>query len=591
MNVEQRLREELDRVTPDVGAPDWEDIIGRAASRSAAALRRTAAVAAALATAMIVAVATPLGAAIASGVGDFSAWLTGQPGDPVSEDEQAAFDDANARSWLGFPKGTQLRRLSSTEAAGTKVELLGFRSDETLCLRVVASGKARGSTQTCAPLRELRSAGAPARVVLVDHPFGRGSKREWYGTNRLRSSQVQVTAGIAADGVRSVELTDEAGRHTVAVTSNAFLYLAGEPNIGQRVRAISARTPSDIVSVPFAPAPFGLGGGGAPGAVPGPTEVERVVSGGTIGWLERREPRGEAMDVVPGRNRRLITRNMVFGRVLAPTADRPLRIALTLNTSRGGTRPTGICTWLLTRTGAGGGCALRSKLFETDPISVGMSFEGGSDEFLTAAGIVSDDVQRLVVFVTGSEEYELPLTDNTFAAVIARSKLPARIAAYDGDGKVIGLSHTIGDVRGGTGPAPGRATSLLKAESPQGSTAELLVGPSSSGGECMFIRYRGKPATGTMSSCADPDWRRYPVLLNTYGNPGEFVMGRVRPDLARVEIGYADGVKTAVTPTRGYVLYAVPAEQIELGKEALTAAGFDRNGKLVATWSFRPKRR
>lgn len=208
---------------------------------------------------------------------------------------------------------------------------------------------------------------------------------------------------------------------------------------------------------------------------------------------------------------------------------------------------------------------------------------------MTAAGLVSDDVSRLVVFLTGGEEYELPFVDNTFAAVIARAKLPGRVVAYDEDGKVIGFSHPVGDVGGGgAGPARGRATSLLKAESPQGSTAELLVGSSSTGGECMFIRYRGKPATGTMSSCADPDWRRYPVLLNTYGNPGEFVMGRVRPDLARVEVGYADGAKTAVTPTRGYVLYAVPAEQIELGKEAVTATGFDRNGKLVATWSFKP---
>jgi hypothetical protein len=65
-------------------------------------------------------------------------------------------------------------------------------------------------------------------------------------------------------------------------------------------------------------------------------------------------------------------------------------------------------------------------------------------------------------------------------------------------------------------------------------------------------------------------------------------MGQVRPDLTRVEIGYADGAKTSVTPTRGYVLYEVPAEHIKLGKEAVTATGFDRDGKLVATWSFRP---
>ena len=70
---------------------------------------------------------------------------------------------------------------------------------------------------------------------------------------------------------------------------------------------------------------------------------------------------------------------------------------------------------------------------------------------------------------------------------------------------------------------------------------------------------------GTMISCTEPDWKRYPVMLNTYGNPGEFVMGQVRRDLVRIEIGYADGTTTTVAPTRGYVLYEIPAEHIVKG--------------------------
>ena len=191
--------------------------------------------------------------------------------------------------------------------------------------------------------------------------------------------------------------------------------------------------------------------------------------------------------------------------------------------------------------------------------------------------------------LASGEEFEVPLVDNVFAVALSRAKLPARLAAYDDAGAVIGLTDPIGDLAGpSAGPTRGKAVSLLKAESPLGSSAELLVSPSTAGGECMFIRYKGKPATGTMTSCAEPDWRRYPVMLNTYGNPGEFVMGRVRPDLERVEIGYADGAKTSVTPTRGYVLYEIPAEHIAKGKEALTATGYDREGKRVATWSFRP---
>lgn len=588
------MREELDRIPVDVGEPDWADVLERAGRRSR---RRLVLLAGAVGAAALLAVATPLGRAVATGVGDFSAWLTGRPGEPVSAEEQRAFDEANARSWLGFPQGTELRRLGSAEAAGTKVELLGFRAGETLCLRVIARGEAGGSTQSCAPLRELRGGETPVRVILVDHGFGRGTKREWYGVDRIGAPLVQVTAGIAADGVESIELEDDAGTHVVPVTSNSFLYVAAEPDVGQRVRAIASIGPAGRTSVPFAPTPFRLAGGGTPGGnktVPGPAKVESQVTGGEIGWLERREPRGEPIDVVPARGRRHITRNMVFGRVLAPSADRPLRVAVTLNVGRRTVSqldPSGICTWLLSDgDGGGGGCSPRDALFDTSPITLSISQAGGSDGFLTAAGLVSDDVRRLVVFVTGGEEYGLPFADNAYAAVIARSKLPARIVAYDADGKVIGFSHPIQDMdRGAAGPAPGRATRLLAVRSPLGSTAELLVGPSTSGGECMYIRYRGRPATGRMTSCAPPDWSRYPVLLNTYGDPGEFVMGQVRPDLVRVEIGFADGTTTTVVPTRGYVLYAVPAEHIAEGKEAVTATGYDREGNAVPTWSFRPK--
>lgn len=594
MNVEQRLREELDRVTTDVGAPDWGDVLDRASSRSPVAGPRLVLVAALLATTVVVAAATPLGAAIAGGVGDFSAWLTGQPGSPASEEEQAAFDEANARSWLGFPKGTQLRRLATAEAAGTTVELLGFRSGETMCLRIVATGAARGSTQSCAPLRELRSSGAPVRVILADHSFGRGSKRAWYGVYRVTAPLVQVTAGIAADGVESVTVQDESGRHTVRARSNAFLYVAAEPETAQRVRSVSARTASGSVAVPFAPAPFGLGGGaGTPStAAPGPAKVDREVTTGRIGWLERREPRGEPLDVVPARTRRNMVRNMIFGRVLSPSTDLSLRVAVTLSADRGAPRlPAGICTWLIVRGGASGGCSRRDEIFSRGPLTLSISLAGGSEAFATAAGLVSDEVDRLVVFSAGGEEFEVPVADNVFAVALSRAKLPARLVAYDGTGAVIGLTDPIPDLAGpAPGPARGKATSLLKAESPLGSTAELLVGPSTTGGECMFIRYKGASATGTMTSCMDPDWSRYPVMLNTYGNPGEIVMGRVRPDLARVEIGYADGAKTSVTPLRGYVLYEIPAKQIERGKEAVTASGFDRQGKLVATWSFKPPR-
>ena len=101
-----------------------------------------------------------------------------------------------------------------------------------------------------------------------------------------------------------------------------------------------------------------------------------MVQGGSIGWLDRREPRGEPIDVIPSRSRRHLTTNMIFGRVLAPSSERLLRIAVTLNKGKHGMEPrqlepSGLCTWLLTSGGgASGGCSKRETLFATSPITL-----------------------------------------------------------------------------------------------------------------------------------------------------------------------------------------------------------------------------
>ena len=118
---------------------------------------------------------TPLGAAIERTLDGFSAWLTGEPGTPASEQEQNAFDQANARSCAAFPAGTELRKLLVTRSAGATFTLYGFRGGESLCLRLVADGAVEGTSTSCAPLRALRTAKAPALVVATDYRLARRS--------------------------------------------------------------------------------------------------------------------------------------------------------------------------------------------------------------------------------------------------------------------------------------------------------------------------------------------------------------------------------------------------------------------------------
>lgn len=551
--------------------------------------------AAVVAAAAVIGVSTPLGAAVVSSLDDFSAWLSGQPGTPASESEQQAFDAANARSWLGFPKGTQLRHLISTEADDTTIELLGFRSGSSaLCLRLKVTGKSRWSAQECAPLAELRREGGPALPVIVDQPIGKSGEVAWYGINRVRASNLQITAGIVTDDVRSVVLEDDAGRHEVDTSANAFLYVAEQPEVGQRVKQIWARTDGGLISIPFAPTPFGFGGIEAGGPAPAAPAVERVVKSGRIGWLEMRESRGEPLDRLPAGTLpggRISGSNVVYGRVLTPDPDRPARMALTLNSHRPGGTAAGLCTWFVLRGGAGGGCSPYPGVFERTPIPNSLR-GGGASAFVTVSGAASDDVARLEALLADGQRAEVPFKDNTFIVDLPRANLPALLIAYDAAGRVIHVSRPYRDFASRSGPARGRATSLLRASGPDGARFELLVGPATDGGECMYVKhFFDRRNTGVGISCAAPTWTGPALKLSTQGQPRRFVSGRVRSDVKTVRLRFADGSATTLTPTRGYILWAAPKDRLEETTEVVGAEGLGANDSIIARQSFKPPKR
>jgi hypothetical protein len=603
IDVDDVLRLELGRLVPVEAHPDWNAVVHGSGLKRQRARARLTAGATLLLVAAVLGLTTPLGAAIARNLDGFSAWLTGEPGTPASPSQQRAFNAANAHSWLAFPKGTQLRHLVAQRFGNTQVELLGFRAGSSeLCLRVTVQGKSRTSKESCASLADLRLAGSPIRTVMIDQPIGQGKKTAWYGVDRLHSANLQITAGIADDSVRRVILQDNHGRHQVDAVSNAFLYVAAHPDVGQRVTKISARTATGLVAVPFAPSPFGFGGGGVT-TQPAPiVHVQRHVSGGTIHWLERHQSRGQPLSILPARARAGLLgyrgakpgrTRIVFGRVLTPDPNLPMRVAVTLNAHHAGGPAAGLCIALVSRSGGGGGCAPYPGLFKTSPISVG-TMGDGPGEFITADGVVSDDVARLQALLADGQQLSVPFVDNTFILNLSRTKLPARLVAYDKSGKVIGFSYPLQDfAAGGRGsPARGRATQLLAVSGPNGAHSELLIGPSTTGGQCMYVRHFINTHTaGVMVGCQGPAWSGPSVQLSTESSPAFFVAGRVRADVTTVRLRYADGSTTTLRPTRGYVLEAISEKHLQAPRELIAADGLARDGHVIGHESFQPRRR
>jgi hypothetical protein len=590
-DVDDKLRAELDRLVPSDSRLDWGEIAARSGLKRERARRRLVIGAAVAIATVVIGVASPLGAAIGRGLDDFSAWLTGEPGTPASESEQRAFESANARTWLRFPDGTRLRHLVTVKAGGETVELLGFRSgSDALCLRLSIRGNLQGRTMSCAPVAELRRSGGPARVVIADFALGKGDKQAWYGIDRYHSAKLQITAGIAADGVESIVLEDDVGRHEVQVSSNAFLYVASEPEVGQRVKRVWARSKAGLDPVPFAPALFGRPAGQPSRPAPAAPAIERKVKGGTIGWLEEREPRGESLDVLPPGGLPGHARgNAIFGRVLKPDPDRPFRVVLTVNTERPDGLPATVCVWPVTRAGASGGCQPYSDAFDRGPIVVGGSMRFGSDAFMTISGMASDDVARIDALLADGQHAEVPLEDNAFVIDLPRANLPARFVAYDDDDRVIGVTKPWSDFGAWAGPARGRARLLLRVTGPEGVAGELFVGPSTDGGECFYVRdLFGSAAPRVGMGCERPIWNGRALELGASWTPPRLVSGRVRPDVRRVRVRFADGSTTILTPTRGYVLWAVPREHIEPGHELVAFEGLDADGDVLGRQSWPP---
>ena len=200
---------------------DWRDVERRAGE--AHGPRRALLLAATVGATLVALLATPLGGAVARGIEDFSAWLTGTAGRPVSDGEQRAFDEASARAWSAFPPGTTLRRLLEERVDGVDYTVLGLRAGDDVCVRVEASGDRVPSSFGCVPVSALRSAAAPVVVVRADQPVAPG---ETHGGAPFAAS---VTFGIAADGVDAVELRTDEESAKVDVVDNTFVYVASRP--------------------------------------------------------------------------------------------------------------------------------------------------------------------------------------------------------------------------------------------------------------------------------------------------------------------------------------------------------------------------
>jgi hypothetical protein len=595
IELDERIKQELEQLVPMPHAArhSWEDALQRAELRPRTRRRVTMRRLGALAFAALFLgslAASPVGGAIAGGIGDFSEWLRGEPGEPATEEAQRRFESENARSWAAFPDGPQLRRLAMVQSAGATFELFGFRTGNSLCLRLTVTGLDDSPATGCAPIDELRSARQPALVLVTDYSFGRQEDVE-PNDEGLVPAKASATFGIVADGVRKVELVSNRGRHSAVLRHNAFLAIVADPPLGLRTKRGFA-TVSDGLRLPIevAESPFGYEMPVAtPGIAPGPTEVDRRLERGTISWLLRREERGRSLEQAGGFPLRLPpTRwDISFARVLRPDPAGFMRLAVALVTIPPKSAPPGdrtrlhVCSFLISRSGAGGGCSPLALLFPRGPFTVSTSIEQGGNQYAVLSGLASDDVARLELFLATGERVAVPLKDNAYIVEAARAKYPIRLVAYDSDARVIGIEHMAHDPLADPGPRPVRDEQrvVLTVTAANGTRGVLRVGPSTDGGRCWRVSFTG----GAGGGGCPPKAAKIPLLALGLQDAGRdsFVTGTVGEEIAQVELRLESGRIDTVEPVEDFVLYPVPS-----GDRVRAAVGFDDSGKEVARQRF-----
>lgn len=449
-SFETRIQSVLVQTVPlptDAGR-DWEDVLARSAAWARPArTRRLAYSVAFAAVAAIVLFATPLGAAIARGFGDFSGWLSGRAGTPVSNSERRTIERL---SWELFPKGAKLKRLITLSRDGIDYKLYGYQAGGMFCLRLATSPALLAQT-SCAPRSDLISKRKPVLPLYVDAPVVGQKKVGGWMVSVKKSS---VTFGIVSDGVTAVRARTRSGKLFGVVASDSFLII--NPGAGSRLRSVSASDAGgDVIAIPIAgPPKSSTWDNGAlmnkPPSGPAFRMAKQQITGVKIGWLDRREPRGTAVprsipEFEPG---------TTFARLLAPDPDGAVRIAVSLH--RNGNICMSIVLPQSEMAGDGEACTVKRVLnWGGWPDVTTADFlwrqavtitEG--DQYVTNAGFVDDHISRMMLLLVSGQRVPVPVKDNTFVYMVPRTEYPVLLLAYNSEGRIVGIERDTGKYNG-----------------------------------------------------------------------------------------------------------------------------------------------
>jgi hypothetical protein len=131
-----------------------------------------------------------------------------------------------------------------------------------------------------------------------------------------------------------------------------------------------------------------------------------------------------------------------------------------------------------------------------------------------------------------------------------------------------------------------QATEPFNFDSATGGHAYLWVMPRTGGGSCYLYSSGSGGGQGCISQ---QELQQLPPVNGGLDANSNVYFAQVQPDVATVELRYADGTSQRLTPVDGFVLAAVTSGQANAaGTPPVAAVGLDQNGKVIGTQQLQP---
>ena len=280
-----------------------------------------------------------------------------------------------------------------------------------------------------------------------------------------------------------------------------------------------------------------------------------------------------------------------YARVLTPDPASSQHVALAIIDVPKGREPawTGLqgevlCHYTFGGGLGGGGCSPLADYFSRGPVSYGTSGSGG-EQYAFVSGVASDDVARMELYLATGERVAVALRHNVFIAEVARTKFPARLVAYDRQGRVIGVENMAHDPLADPGPRPiaDKQRIVKRVVGASGTRGTVRVGPSTAGTRCHRISFEnGAGGGGCLPKGLEPQLSL--GVVNTGSD--SFVTGTVADGTSAIELRFPTGERVVVEVVEGVVAHPLtPAEAASGGPEL--AIALDGAGKEVGRQRFR----